>query len=69
VAQDLAKAAQKPIAAMTSLPFQNNINFAYGPDGDVQNVQYRKPDAASEGRWTIPIGAGGVRSSRAGGSH
>jgi hypothetical protein len=32
---DLAKAAQNPVAAMISLPFQNNTLFGVGPDDDV----------------------------------
>jgi hypothetical protein len=35
---DLAKAAQNPVAAMISLPFQNNTLFGVGPDDDVANV-------------------------------
>ena len=35
-AADLAKAAQNPIASMISLPFQNNTNFGFGPDDEVQ---------------------------------
>jgi hypothetical protein len=31
----LAKAAQNPVAAMISLPFQNNTFFGVGPHGDV----------------------------------
>jgi len=41
--QDLAKAAQNPVAAMISVPFQNNTNFGYGPDGDVQNLLNIQP--------------------------
>lgn len=41
--QDLAKAAQNPVAAMISLPFQNNTTFDYGPDDDVQNVLNIQP--------------------------
>ena len=29
----LAEAAQNPLASMISLPFQNNTNFDYGPEG------------------------------------
>jgi len=29
----LAKEAQNPIANLISLPFQNNTNFGYGPEG------------------------------------
>ncbi|HSN57565.1 MAG TPA: hypothetical protein VLT32_23040, partial [Candidatus Sulfomarinibacteraceae bacterium] len=41
--QDLARAAQNPVAAMISLPFQNNTTFDYGPDDDVQNVLNIQP--------------------------
>lgn len=42
-AQELAKAAQNPVADMISLPFQNNINFGVGPGDDVQNVLNIQP--------------------------
>ena len=29
--EDIAKAAQNPIASMISLPFQNNTNLNFGP--------------------------------------
>ena len=35
---DLAKAAQNPVAAMISLPLQNNTFFGVGPHGDTANV-------------------------------
>jgi hypothetical protein len=35
---DLAKAAQNPVAAMISLPFQNNTLFGVGPGDDTANV-------------------------------
>ena len=41
--QDLAKAAQNPIADLISLPLQNNINFGVGPGDDVQNVLNIQP--------------------------
>ncbi|MGE3292416.1 MAG: neuromedin U [Geminicoccaceae bacterium] len=53
LAQDsdaLAKAAQNPVAAMISLPFQNNTFFGVGPHGDVANVLNIQP--------VVPIGAG-----------
>ena len=34
--EDLAKAAQNPVADMISLPFQINNNFGYGPYNKVQ---------------------------------
>ena len=41
---DLAKAAQNPVAAMISLPFQNNTLFGVGPDDDgVANVLNIQP--------------------------
>ncbi len=36
--EELAKAAQNPIANMISLPFQNNTNFNFGPEEKTQNV-------------------------------
>lgn len=47
----LAKAAQNPVAAMISLPFQNNINFGYGPDNDIQNILNIQPV------WPFSLGA------------
>lgn len=41
--EELAKAAQNPVADMISLPFQNNTNFDYGPEDDVQNVLNIQP--------------------------
>lgn len=42
-AEDLSAAAQNPIADLISLPFQNNMNFDYGPDDDIQNVLNIQP--------------------------
>ena len=42
-AEELAKAAQNPIANMISLPFQNNLNFNYGPQGSLQNILNIQP--------------------------
>jgi len=39
----LARAAQNPVAAMVSLPFQNNTNLNYGPRGHTQNVLNIQP--------------------------
>jgi hypothetical protein len=36
--EELARAAQNPVANMISLPFQNNTNFGYGPDDDIEDV-------------------------------
>jgi hypothetical protein len=48
-AGELAKAAQNPVAAMISLPLQNNLLFGIGPDDDVANVL----------NWTCPLGVEG----------
>lgn len=40
---DLAKAAQNPVADMISLPFQNNFNFNVGPHKQLQNVLNIQP--------------------------
>ena len=42
-AEELARAAQNPIAAMISVPFQNNMNFGYGPNDHIQNVLNVQP--------------------------
>jgi hypothetical protein len=49
---DLAKASQNPVAAMISLPFQNNTFFDVGPDDDVANVLNIQP--------VIPLNLGPV---------
>jgi hypothetical protein len=52
--QELAKAAQNPIADMVSLPFQNNTYFGVGPNrrtADVLNIQPVVP--VSLGDWKI----------------
>jgi hypothetical protein len=41
--EELAKAAQNPIADMISLPFQNNTNFNFGPFDKTQNVLNIQP--------------------------
>ena len=46
----LAKATQNPLAAMYSLPFQNNTTFGVGEYGRAQNVLNIQP--------VIPIGLG-----------
>ena len=46
----LAKATQNPLAAMYSLPFQNNTTFGVGPESKTQNVLNIQP--------VIPIGLG-----------
>ncbi len=48
--ESLAKAAQNPVAAMISLPFQNNTFFGIGPHGDLANVLNIQP--------VVPIAAG-----------
>jgi hypothetical protein len=42
-AEDLAAAAQNPVANMISLPFQNNTLFGMGPDNDTANVLNIQP--------------------------
>ena len=42
-AEDLAKAAQNPIASMISLPFQNNTNTNFGPEEKTQNILNIQP--------------------------
>ncbi len=60
---DLAKAAQNPIADMISLPFQNNFNFSVGPRKQLQNVLNIQPvipitlnkDWNLITRWITPV--------------
>jgi hypothetical protein len=49
--EDLAKAAQNPVANMISVPFQDNISFNYGPEGGTQNVLNIQPV------WPFGLGA------------
>jgi len=41
--EELAKAAQNPVADMISLPFQNNTNFDFGPANKTQNILNIQP--------------------------
>ncbi len=41
--EELAKAAQNPIASMISLPFQNNTNLNIGPNEQTQNIMNIQP--------------------------
>ncbi|MEA3419498.1 MAG: neuromedin U [Campylobacterota bacterium] len=41
--EELAKAAQNPIANMTSVPFQNNTNLNIGPNDSTQNILNVQP--------------------------
>jgi hypothetical protein len=41
--EDLAKAAQNPVASLISVPFQDNINFNVGPEEKTQNVLNIQP--------------------------
>ena len=41
--EELAKLAQNPIANLISVPFQNNTNFNYGPEGGTQDVLNIQP--------------------------
>lgn len=48
--EQLAMAAQNPVAALISIPFQDNVSFGVGPDGGVQNVLNIQP--------VVPLGLG-----------
>ncbi len=51
---DLAAAVQNPIAAMVSLPFQNNTFFRTGPDNDTAKVLDIQPVVPiSLGDWNV----------------
>ena len=41
--EELARAAQNPLASMISVPFQNNTNFEVGPEESTQNVLNIQP--------------------------
>jgi hypothetical protein len=40
---DLAKKLQNPVSDLISVPFQNNFNFNYGPNNDLQYVLNIQP--------------------------
>ena len=40
---ELARAAQNPVASMISVPFQNNTNFNFGPLEKTQNILNIQP--------------------------
>jgi hypothetical protein len=40
---ELAKKTQNPVADLISVPFQNNTNYGYGPNENVQNVMNIQP--------------------------
>jgi len=42
-AEELAKKSQNPVEPMISVPFQNNVNFGYGPHDNTQNVLNIQP--------------------------
>jgi len=42
-AEELAKAAQNPVADLISLPLQNNTNFDFGPEEKTQNILNIQP--------------------------
>ena len=41
--EEIAKSAQNPVAAMISLPLQNNTNFNVGPEEETQNILNIQP--------------------------
>jgi hypothetical protein len=40
---ELARAVQNPVADLISVPFQDNTNFNYGPNGHIQNILNIQP--------------------------
>ena len=40
---ELAKKLQNPVADLISVPFQNNVNFGYGPNNNTQNILNIQP--------------------------
>ena len=53
--EDLARAAQNPVADMISLPLQNNINTGIGPDDATQNILNIQPvyPISPGGYWNV----------------
>lgn len=51
---DLAKEVQNPVAALISVPFQNNTNFGIGPFDRTQNILNIQPVwPFNVGEWNI----------------
>jgi hypothetical protein len=42
--EELARAAQNPVASLISVPIQNNTNFDFGPREKTQNVMNVQPE-------------------------
>jgi hypothetical protein len=53
--EELARAAQNPVASMISLPFQNNTNFNFGPQDKTQNILNIQPvwPFALNDKWNL----------------
>jgi hypothetical protein len=53
--EELARAAQNPVASMISLPFQNNTNFNFGPQNKTQNILNIQPvwPFALNDKWNL----------------
>ena len=53
--EELARAAQNPVASMISLPFQNNTNFKFGPQEKTQNILNIQPvwPFALNDKWNL----------------
>lgn len=52
-ATELAKKLQNPVSDLISVPFQNNFNFGYGPEEEMQyvlNIQPVLPQRVTD-RW------------------
>ncbi len=45
--EELARAAQNPLASMISVPFQNNTSFRFGPRAGTLNVRTFSPSCPS----------------------
>lgn len=42
-AEELAKKTQNPVSDLISLPLQNNMNFGFGPDDEIENILNVQP--------------------------
>ncbi len=53
--EELAKAAQNPVADLISLPLQNNTNFNFGPEEKTQNILNIQPvwPFSLTGEWNV----------------
>lgn len=62
--QDLAKAAQNPVAAMISVPFQSNTKFVFGPETVASGASAAAgaPVGVPKVQWPVPAARASIGS-------